>query len=220
MSEDDPFDIPAASGGEEESTAAVDEAVEVVFSDENIENTVLSNVDDETAKQMLQIARKYNLEENDPSWLFAHVLVTNKLIAETAANNSAIAADEAQSAVMRRFEDNSSEIAYALKKALKSALFEFKSDFDKVQQRLVQSLEHVADDFENRKVGIKQSTIVVVAVLMLTSVLGGWWLGANSIQRLQNDQLIAKAEAYDHILTRYDLLTDKQQQAIDKLLLD
>ncbi len=217
---DDPFNIededPAAAGGE----GGVEKAVEVVLSDENIEDTVLSSVDDETAKQMLQIARKYHFEENDPAWLFAYVLIQCDSIINDTEKASRIAANEAQHAVMKRFEEDSSQITESLKKALVDAVRESKRNFDIAEKRMIESLEDVAQDFESRKVGIKKSTIVIVASLILIAGISGWWLGSNSIQRLQNDQIVKKAQIYDHILMRYDNLTEQQQQAIDKLLLN
>jgi len=215
---DDPFNIeetPACAGAEAQAEKAVDQ----LFSDD-VESAVLSVVNPTTGQELLKIARQHKIAENDPVWMFAHVLVNNKIIADTYESNTKIVANRAQIAVMSKFEEDSEKITSVLKNALKDAVRASKSDFDKAHEKMIRSIEIVADDFQSRKVGIKKTSIAFVASLILIAAAGGWWLGSNSIQRLKNDEILKNAQTYDHILKRYDELTEQQQQAIDKLLLN
>ncbi len=191
--------------------AAVDENI-------NVEEITLSKVSDKTATELMKIGKKYNLKENDPCWLFADVLLTNSEISTKAAEASKIAADEAQRAVMKKFDDESEKISNALSERLTSSVNQFSLDFEKEQKKIVTELQYIAQDFETKKIGLKKTTVSVIFLSIAASTCLGYFLGSGSQIKLMNDDILLNSQNYQAVVQRYNKLSKKQRKTVDKLL--
>ncbi len=209
MADENPFDIEAGAS----APADVQESIDTVFSD-NIEEEVLSVIPADTSSELLKIARQHNLSENDPAWLFVHTIVASSQLSSTAANAARVAASEAQAAVMEKFDTDRKTITDKLIKSIDQAHSKFEHDFDDAQKKVIRNLQDIVNDFEDRKVGWKKSTVSAIAAAVFIAAGLGYWLGSVSLYRIINDQEIENmrqdAQNFQVVWKNYQSNPDKK----------